>query len=114
MRAQASLPPGADGRSVRRVKIQGVLRELLAVLGAALVVHGAFAAWMPGWADFDPWFHARYAQMLGSGETPWHGLAMPWMAFSDLADFPVDWSWGWHWLLAPFVPSVIQVSIPRD
>jgi len=69
----------------------------------ALLFHGAYEFALGGFADADPWFHGRYADLLWRGETPWHGLEFPFVAHSAFADGPMDWALGWHWLLAPFV-----------
>lgn len=92
--------PASSGTSARR--IPEWIGPFLAAFAAGLVVHGAVAAWMPGFPDRDAWYHVRHAQLLAAGEAPWHGLSFPWMTHSAYADFPTDWSLGWHWLLAPF------------
>lgn len=76
-------------------------RPFLAAFAVALLFHALMVLWMPTFADYDAWFHARYAQLLGSGGARWNGLEFPWLTESAFADMPTDWALGWHWLVAP-------------
>ncbi len=82
----------------------------LAVLVAALLVHGGLQFWLDGLPDRDAWFHGRLAELISRGAAPWHGLAFPWLTHSAYADRPMDWSLLWHLLLAPFAAALGPVT----
>ena len=70
-----------------------------AVALMCLVYFGVLQAMDPRLADYDSWFHIRYAWLLRQ-HGPW--MDFPWMPHSFFADGFVDHQWLYHVLLVPF------------
>ena len=74
-------------------------RTGIAVALMCLVYFSVLQAMDPRLADYDSWFHIRYAWLLRQ-HGPW--MDFPWMPHSFFADGFVDHQWLYHVLLVPF------------
>lgn len=74
-------------------------RTALATLLLSLIGFGLLQAADPRLADYDAWFHIRYAALLRE-HGPW--LDFPWMPHTFFAEGWVDHQFLYHLLLVPF------------